>query len=208
MHFSEVQGTTHPSNVLFRGQSPTTTPLGAIDSHWTLDEYVYLPDPTAHQAFEVDAQYTAGGLWTKFYTQCAFNQKAGTGFWAVFDSETGGWIYLNGKVQNGQAPPPVPCDRSQFAQPWAGSSNPSFTGWHHIIWTFLRELDGTVTYQTLTFDGETTTVNFKPISGSGGPVKDSGYFSALIQLDGVVNTDGKHDEVDAYVSEISLTHTL
>jgi hypothetical protein len=206
LRFMEVQGT-NPSNVLFRGQSPATTPAGAIDSHWTLDEYVYLPDPAAHQAFEMDAQYTAGGIWTKFYTECAFNMNSGTGFWGVFDSATGGWIFLNGKAQNGQTPPVVPCSRSQFSQPWTASGNPSFSGWHHIAWTFLREPDGTVTYQTLTFDGTTTAVNFRPDSATGGSVSDSGNFSALIQLDGVVNTNRQHDVVDAYLSEINLTHT-
>ncbi len=206
LHVAEVQGS-NPSNVLFRGQSPVTTPSGAIDSHWTLDEYVYLPDPTAHQAFEMDVQYTAGGIWTKFYTECAFNEKEGTGYWGVFDSETGGWIFLNGKTQNGQTPPAVPCNRSQFSQPWTGSSNPSFSGWHHVVWAFLRNSDGTATFQSVTFDGTTTQVNFTPNSASGGHVNDSGKFSALIQLDGIVNGDRKHDLVDAYVSEVNLLHT-
>lgn len=110
-------------------------------------------------------------------------------------------------VSGGQIPPAVPCNRSQFAQPWPGSSNPSFSGWHHIAWTFLRNLDGTVTYQTLTFDGSTTQVNFHPNSASGGKVSDSGNFSALIQLDGVVNYSLQHNLVEAYVSEINLSHT-
>jgi hypothetical protein len=205
LHLQEVQGSS-PSNVLYRGQSPTTTGT-TIDSHWTLDEYVYLPDPTAHQAFEMDAQYTAGGIWTKFYTECAFNMQSGTGYWGVFDSSTGGWIFLNGKSQGGQTPPVVPCNRSQFSQPWSGSSNPSFTGWHHIAWSYLRNPDGTVTFQSLTFDGTTTSVNFTPNSATGGSVNDSGNFSALIQLDGVVNNNGQHDVVDAYVDEVSLIHT-
>ncbi len=206
LHLLEVQGS-NPSNVLFRGQSPNPAPATAVDSHWTLDEYVYLPDPAAHQAFEMDAQYTAGGIWTKFYTQCAFNKKDGTGYWAVFDTSTGGWIFLNGKSQNGQTPPLLPCNRSQFSQPWSGSSNPGFTGWHHIAWSFLRNSDGTVTFQSLTFDGTTTHLNFRPNSQSGGNVRDSGNFSALIQLDGVVNSDRQHDVVDAYVSEVNLIHT-
>lgn len=206
VHFTQVQGS-NPSNVLFRGQSPSSTPQGAVDSHWTLDEYVYLPDPTAHQAFEMDAQYTANGIWTKFYTECAFNMDNGTGYWAVFNSSTGGWIFLNGQAQGGQVPPVVPCNRNQFSQPWAGSSNPSFSGWHHIAWNFSRNTDGTVTFDTLTFDATTTVVNFHPNSDSGGQVSDSGNFSALIQLDGVTNLARTHDFVDAYVSEINLTHT-
>lgn len=207
MHFSEVQGTGHPSNVLFRGQSTSATPSGAIDSHWTLDEYVHLPNPAAHQAFEVDAQYTAGGIRTKFYTECALNMNNGTGFWGVFDSYTGGWIFLDGGTHNGQVTPRVPCNRSQFSQPWAGSSNPGFSGWHHIVWHFLRASNGTVTYQSITVDGTTNTINFHPNSGSGGGALDNGHFSALVQLDGVVNRDGTHNAVDAYVSEANLLHT-
>ena len=203
--FSEIQGS-NPSNVLFRGQTPTPAPSNAIDSHWTLDEYVHLPDPNAHQAFEIDAQYSAGGIWTKFYTECAFNMSNGTGYWAVFDTATGGWIFLNGTNQNGQDTPAVPCNRSQFYQPWSGSSNPSFTGWHHIAWSFLRNPDGTVTYQSLTFDGTTTQINFRPNSNNGGNVSDNGNFSALIQLDGAVNYNGKYNVVDAYVSELNITH--
>jgi len=206
MHLAETQGY-NPSNVLFRGLSPMTTPGNAADSHWNLDEYVYLPDPAAHQAFEMDAQYTTRGVWSKFYTECAFNMNNGQGYWAVFDSSTGGWIFLNGTVQGGQGTPVVPCNRSQFSQPWANSSNPSFTGWHHISWTFQRERDGTVTFQTLTFDGTTTNVNFHPNSGTGGGASDNGNFSALVQLDGVVNRDLQHSVVDAYVSQVSLSHT-
>ncbi len=206
LHLWETQASP-PSNVLFRGQSANSLGTKTVDTHWTMDEYVYLPNPAAHQAFEMDAQASMNGIWTKFYTECAFNISSGTGYWGVFDSDTGGWIFLNGKSQNGQTPPVVPCDRSQFAQPWSGSSNPSFTGWHHIAWTFLRNPDGTVTFETLTFDNTTTQVNFKPVSASGGAVNDSGNFSALIQLDGVVNTNRLANLVDAYVSQITLTHT-
>jgi hypothetical protein len=196
-----------PSNVLFRAQSPKSASASTVDSNWTMDEYVYLPDPAAHQAFEVDAQYSIDGIWTKFYTECAFNIDAGTGYWGVFDTETGGWIFLNGKSQGGQTPPKVPCDRSQFAQPWSGSTNPSFTGWHHIVWTFVRKSDGTVTFKSLTFDANTTQINFTPDSKTGGTVNDNGDFSALVQLDGVDNPDGKYDTVDAYVDELNITHT-
>jgi hypothetical protein len=205
LHLMEMQQS-QPSNVLFRGQSPVVVTTATPETHWQLDAYVYLPDPTAHQAFEMDAQYTYKGVWTKFYTECALNINAGRGYWAVFDSTTGGWIFLNGQPQGGQTPPVVPCNRSQFSQPWSGSSNPSFTGWHHINWQLLRNDDGTVTYQSVTFDSTTTQVNFHPNSATGGQVSDTGHVGGLIQLDGVVNKDRAHDLVDAYVSEISLIH--
>lgn len=207
LHVSETQGNSW-SNVLFRSQTPAKLPTTTVDTHWTMDEYAYLPDPTAHQAFEMDAQYSINNVWTKFYTECAFNMHSGgTGYWGVFDSETGGWIFLDGGTHNGQVTPVVPCNRAQFAQPWAGSSNPSFTGWHHIAWSFLRNADGTVTFQSLTFDATTTAVNFTPNSATGGNVGDNGNFGALIQLDGMYNGAGQHPVVDAYISELQLSHT-
>ncbi|MGC1872117.1 MAG: hypothetical protein WA700_14270 [Acidobacteriaceae bacterium] len=206
VHLAETRGKGW-SNVLFRVQSPSSASTSSIDTNWTLDGYVYLPNPSAHQAFELDAQYTINGVWTKFYTECAFNENNGTGYWAVFDTETGGWIFLNGQKQNGQTPPKVPCDRSYFTQPWTGSSNPSFTGWHHIAWTFVRNSGGSVTFKTLTFDGTTTQVNFSPKSAPGGYESSNGNYSALIQLDGADNPDGLYNTVDVYVDELSLTHT-
>jgi len=206
VHLSETRGSSW-SNVLFRVQAPSSASTTSIDSHWILDEYVHLPDPSAHQAFEMDAQYIIDGIWTKFYTECSFNENNGTGYWAVFDTETGGWIFLNGQKQNGQTPPKVPCDRSQFTQPWSGSSNPSFTGWHHIVWSFVRNSGGTVTFKAVTVDATTTQVNFSPKSASGGLESDNGNVSALIQLDGVNNPDGLYNTVDAYIDEMSLTHT-
>ncbi len=206
VHLSETRGSNW-SNVLFRVQTPSPASETSIDSNWTLDAYVHLSNPSAHQAFEVDTQYTVDGIWTKFYTECAFNQNNGTGYWGVFDTETGGWIFLNGQTQNGQTTPAVRCDRSQFTQPWSGASNPSFTGWHHIVWSFGRNSNGTVTFKTVTVDATTTQVNFTPKSSPGGFESDNGNFSALIQLDGVINPDGLYNTVDAYVDEMSLTHT-
>lgn len=217
LYLSETQGAGGYSNVIFEALSPQKAPTSPVESHWTLDEYVHLPDPYAHQAFEVDAQYVVNGIWTKFYTQCAFNMSAapdgtGQGYWAVFDTNTGGWLYLNGKSQNGSpVPPTVPCTQDQFAQPWAysgtgHSTNPTFTGWHHIVWNFVRNSDGSVTFASLTFDGTTTTLNFSPPSGTGGSVTNNGDFNPLIQLDGNKNTSGNYDTVDAYADEINITH--
>jgi hypothetical protein len=211
---SEAQGSGGLSNVLFSGQSSNKASTSTVDSHWTMDEYVHLPLPAAHQAFEVDAQYVIGGIWSKFYTECAFNINNGTGFWEIYDNNTGGWIVLNGVAQNGQTPPVVPCSRSQFSQPWqyTGSSNPSFTGWHHIVWKFLRNSGGSnpgnVTFESLTFDGTTTQINFTPNSPPGGIGEgNNGDFGALVQLDGAKNTSGTYGTVTAYLNELNISHT-
>ena len=194
---SETQAGSGYSNVLFSASSPS--PTTTLDSHWVMDLYVYLPNPKAHQAFEVDAQYVWGGYWTKFYTECAFNISADTGYWAVYGGGNG-WTFLNGK--NGA--PYVPCNRSQFSRPWSGG--PSSTGWHHIVWTFVRNPGGYAQYVSLIFDGTTYQLNnYTPttetLSGS-----NQGDFSALVQLDG--SSDAiSYPTVQAYVNELNITHT-
>ncbi|HEY3989565.1 MAG TPA: Ig-like domain-containing protein [Acidobacteriaceae bacterium] len=213
LHLSEVQGSGGYSNVIFKVDTPQKTPTSPVQPNWTLDEYAYLPNPLAHQAFEIDAQYVISGIWTKFYTQCAFNITNGTGYWSVFDTHTGGWLYLEGQtLSDGTKVPSVPCNRSQWSQPWAysgsgHSTNPTFSGWHHIVWKFQRNSDGSVTYVSLTLDSTTYPLNFNPPSGTGGSASNNGDFSPAVQLDGAKNTSGDYDTVDAYVNELNITHT-
>jgi hypothetical protein len=194
---SETQASTGYSNVLFSASSPSQTT--SLDSHWIMDLYVYLPNPEAHQAFELDAQYVWGGYWTKFYTECAFNINAGTGYWGVYGGDNG-WTFLNGK--NGA--PYVPCDRSQFSAPWSGGH--TSTGWHHIVWTFMRNPAGYAEYESLTFDGTTYQLNHytpttETLSGS-----NQGDFSVLVQLDGAEDAT-TYPSVQAYVNQMNITHT-
>jgi hypothetical protein len=194
---SETQASSGYSNVLFSATTPSQAK--SLDSHWTMDLYVYLPNPEAHQAFEVDLQYVWGGYWTKFYTECAFNISSGTGYWGVYGGGNG-WTFLNGK--NGA--PYVPCDRSQFSTPWSGG--PTSAGWHHIVWTFLRNPGGYAQYESLTFDGTTYQLNnYTPttetLSGS-----NQGDFSILVQLDGAEDAT-TYPTVQAYVNQVNITHT-
>jgi hypothetical protein len=214
-----VQGSGGYSNVLFKANAPTSDWTTSVtDSNWVLDAYVYLPNPKAHEAFEIDAQYVSpNGVWTKFYTECAFNISSGTGFWEVYGGPSAPWVILNGQQQevNGQyiTPPTVACDRSQFALPWL--NGPSTTGWHHIVWTFKRgsnsniDIDGYPIFVSVTFDLQTWTLgNFAPaMQNSGTGEGDLGDFAALVQLDGAQNSSGDYDTVDAYVNEFNLTHT-
>ncbi|MGA7220393.1 MAG: hypothetical protein WBX38_18905, partial [Candidatus Sulfotelmatobacter sp.] len=194
--FSEVN--VDYSNVIFKADTPTKT--NELYSNWTLDAYVYVPTPADNQALEIDAQYVWGGIWTKFYTECAFNQNGnGTGYWAVFGG-SGGWQMLDGS--NGS--PTVPCDRSQFALPWSGG--PSGTGWHHIVWNFIRNSGesntGSVEYVSLMFDGTTYSLNYIPTTSPGGTGSLQGNFSALVQLDG---TSSSSQSPEVYVNEFNLT---
>lgn len=215
LELSETQATGGYSNVIFSADSPNNASSSTIDTHWTLDEYVMLPVTAANQAFEVDAQYVISGVWTKFYTECAFNEQgvnpdgsAGVGYWGVFDSNTGGWIFLNGETQDGQTPPSVPCTYAMFQQPWQGSSYPNFNGWHHIVWNFVRNSsNGSVTFASVTVDNNTSQINYNPPSDAGGTGTNAGSFGALVQLDGIANPNGQYDTVNAYVNELDITHT-
>lgn len=214
MYFEEQQGSGVGaggySNVLFKADAPSNywDTTGADDTNWTLDAYVYLPNPNAHQAFEIDTQFVINDVWTKFYTECAFNISSGTGYWEVFDPGTGTWAETS-----------ATCDRSQFYTPWSGgpawTSGPlngyPFSGWHHIVWKFHTNNDGTIEYLSVMLDGKTNTLNYTPASKvlSGG---DNGAFSALVQLDGDSFSDPNCDKpscttVDAYVNEFNVTHS-
>jgi hypothetical protein len=190
------------SNVIFIAYSPTTTG-STVDSHWTLDEYVYLPNPSANQSLELDAYYVIDNVWTSFTTQCAFIYNGGPGYWAVYGGN-GGWAYLDGS--NGA--PNVPCTTSLFATPWPNSGDPSFTGWHHVVWKFVRNNDshgnGYVTYTSLQFDGTTYTLNYTPTYDTPGSGGNNGDFAALVQLDG---TSNQNLDPQVYVNELNITHT-
>jgi hypothetical protein len=199
---SETQASGGYSNVIFIAYSPTTTG-STVDSHWTLDEYVYLPDPAANQALELDAYYVIDNVWTSFTTQCAFIYNNGPGYWAVYGGG-GTWVYLDGS--NGA--PTVPCTTSLFSTPWPNSGDSSFTGWHHIVWNFVRNDDshgnGYVTYTSLKFDGTTYTLNYTPTYETPGSGGNNGDFAALVQLDGTSNASLNPQ---VYVNELNITHT-
>jgi len=216
IYLEEQQGGNGYSNTLFKTDAPSNVwdTTGVDDTNWTLDAYVYLPNPGAHQAFEIDTQYVdaSGNMWTKFYTECAFNINGGTGYWEVFDPGTGTWAVTG-----------ATCDRSQFATPWSGgptwTSGPlnglPFAGWHHIVWKFTTNNDGSITYVSVTLDGATSNLNYTPGSGGGGSYGNKGDFGALVQLDGASYSDSSCDHngnnlcttVDAYVNELNVTHS-
>lgn len=199
---SETQTSGGYSNVIFIAYSPTTTG-STTDSHWVLDEYVYLPDPSANQSLELDAYYVIDNVWTSLTTQCAFIYNGEPGYWAVYGGN-GGWAYLDGT--NGA--PNVPCTTSLFSTPWPNSSDPSFTGWHHIVWNFVRKDDsngnGYVTYTSLQFDGTTHNLNYTPTYETPGSGSNNGDFAALVQLDGTANASLNPQ---VYVNELNITHT-
>lgn len=209
LYLSEMQASGGYSNVLFQAFSPNhpTTPLATT---WKMDEYVYLnQNLNAYQAVELDTNYVNmdadgdPGVWTKFFTQCAFVYNGGPGYWAVVHDGT--WLYLNGVEQNGITPPVVPCNRSSWAQPWIDSAS-NWNGWHHIVWNFTRNNDGSTTYNSLTFDGTTYTLNLSTTGDAGTGESNNGYFAPNVQLDGVGNSE-TYPTVSAYVNELNITHT-
>lgn len=183
LHLSETQNSAGLSNILFKADTPT--PTSTLQSNWTLDMYVNLPNPNASIAFEVDTQYVWGGFWTKFYTECAFDKQ----LWGVFDGGTG-WRFLDGTA----GAPLVPCSRSQFSP-----------GWHHIVWNFQRASGGYPVFVSLTFDGQTTSLNNFVPSTATLQGQNQGVFGALVQLDGVQNAS-QFPVVDVYVDKLNIIH--
>jgi hypothetical protein len=183
LHLSETQASVGLSNILFKAD--TLTPTSTLQSNWSLDMYVNLPNPNANIAFEVDTQYVWGGFWTKFYTECALDN----GFWGVFDGGNG-WRFLDG---TGGAPL-LPCSRTQFSP-----------GWHHIVWNFQRASGGYPIFVSFTFDGQTTSLNNYVPSTNTLTGQNQGVFSALVQLDGVKNAS-QFPVVDVYVDKLNVIH--
>jgi hypothetical protein len=183
LHLSETQNSVGLSNILFKADTPT--PTSTLQSNWTLDMYVNLPNPNASIAFEVDAQYVWGGFWTKFYAECAFDNQ----LWGVYDGGTG-WRFLDGTA----GAPFLPCSRSQFSP-----------GWHHIVWNFQRASGGYPVFVSYTFDGQTTSLNnyvpsTRTLSG-----QNQGVFGALVQLDGVKSAS-QFPVVEVYVDKFNIIH--
>lgn len=218
LNVSEQQSGSGYSNAQFLTGRINSTVEANQPTQWTLDTYVYLPNVLANQALEVDMDLVEGGYWTKFYTNCAFNQSAagdgtGKGVWQVAGSG-GSWTNL---LTNSSDPSStIPCTQDQFMNPWSVASGsvetgtghsaaPGFTGWHHIVWKFARGTNGAAIYKSLTVDSQTWTFSFQPNS-TGVSAGNNGYVGPVIQIDGNKVTNGNYTDVEAYANEINISY--
>ena len=218
LHVSEQQSGTGYSNAQFLTGQINSIVEANQPTQWTLDTYVYLPNPLANQALELDMDLVEGGYWTKFYTNCAFNQSAagdgtGKGVWQVAG---GGASWTNLLTNPSDPNSTIPCTQDEFINPWSLASGsvqtgtghsdaPGFTGWHHIVWQFTRGSSGAAIYKSLTVDSQTWTFNFQPTS-AGISAGNNGYVGPVIQIDGNKVTNGNYTDVEDYANEINISY--
>jgi hypothetical protein len=115
------------------GSSTTAT-------HFTLDTYYRLSNPSVAQGVEFSSNKHIGTKWYKFSVQCSYNK----GIFSVWDTAGGKW-----------SPTTIPCNR------------PALNSWDHL--TVNTEIsNGKAVFLSLTLNGKTHTINksFYPISKS------------------------------------------
>ncbi|HVO60729.1 MAG TPA: hypothetical protein VMT53_07320 [Terriglobales bacterium] len=106
------------------GSSTTAT-------HFTLDAYYRLSDPSKSQGVEFSSNKHIGTKWYKFSVQCSYNK----GIFSVWDTAGGKWVATS-----------IPCYR------------PSLNKWDHL--TVNTEIsNGKAVFLSLTFNGKTHTIN-------------------------------------------------
>jgi hypothetical protein len=115
------------------GSSTTAT-------HFQLDTYYRLSNPSVPQGVEFSSNKHIGSKWYKFSVQCSYNK----GVFSVWDTAGGKWSATT-----------IPCKR------------PALNSWDHL--TVNTEISGgKAVFLSLTFNGKTYTINksFYPISKS------------------------------------------
>ncbi len=110
-------------------------------SHFVLDMYQYLKNPSASQGIEYAANQQLNGGWYKFSTQCSFAK----GVWRVWDSRNRGWVATN-----------APCKR------------PAANSWTHLVFEYARS-GGKAVFLSVTVNGQKYYLNksFYPQAKSG-----------------------------------------
>jgi hypothetical protein len=115
------------------GSSSTAT-------HFTLETYYRLSDPSKSQGVEFSSNKHIGSKWYKFSVQCSYNK----GVFSVWDTAGGKWSATS-----------IPCRR------------PAQNSWDHLI-VNTQISNGKAVFLSLTLNGTTHTINksFYPLSKS------------------------------------------
>jgi hypothetical protein len=130
-------GTTPFSHALMwrrMGNAPSAT-------HFVLDMYYLVGNPSASQGLEFNANQALGSGWYKFSTQC--NLAGGT--WRVWDSKNGGWVNTG-----------------------AACTRPPANTWQHVTFEYQRA-NGKAVFVAITLNGKKSYINksFYPKAQSG-----------------------------------------
>lgn len=136
-----------------------TNNLDLTSTVWQYDTWVYFTDLTTIHAIELDINQTLSNGNTVIYgTQCNLDQSGGIWqYTTALNPTTSQWLNST-----------IPCTRAQFTA----------NTWHHIILNSHRDAVGTVTYDSVVFDGTSTS-----FGGLGG---NSAFTLGFIPLGNIV----------------------
>lgn len=140
--------------------------------NFTYDVDFYGDNLGAAQALEFDINQFFGDMGFIFGHEC---RVAAGNQWDIWDNSKGAWI-----------PTGVPC-------------NPNSGQWNHLTLKVQRTSDNHETYQSITLNGQTTTLNWTFEKG-GSP----GWYGVTVnfQLDG----DYKQDAYKVYLDNLTFTY--
>ncbi len=140
--------------------------------NFTYDVYFYGDNLDLSEALEFDINQFFGGMGFIYGHQCRI---ANGNEWDVFDNQKGQWI-----------PTGIPCF-------------PNSNSWNHLTIKVQRTSDNHLTYQSITLNGTTSTLNWSLGHGSA-----SDWYGIVInfQMDG----NYRQDSYNVYLDNVTLTY--
>jgi len=140
--------------------------------NFTLDVDFYGDNLGLAQALEFDINQFFGGMGFIFGHECRI---ASGNQWDVFDNNAGKWV-----------PTGVPC-------------NPNSNSWNHATLKMQRTSDNHMTYQSITLNGQTTTLNWTFQHGSA-----PNWYGVTVnyQMDGNI----RQDFYSTYLDNLTITY--
>ena len=140
--------------------------------NFTYDVYFYGDNLGLSEALEFDINQFFDGMGFIFGHQCRI---ADGNQWDVFDNQKGQWI-----------PTGVPC-------------HPNNNSWNHVTLKVQRTSDNHMTYQSITLNGTTTTLNWSLEHGSA-----PNWYGLTInfQMDG----NYKQDSYNVYLDNLTISY--
>lgn len=141
-------------------------------SNFTYDVYFYGDNLDSSEALEFDINQFFGGMGFIFGHECRI---AAGNEWDVWDNANGKWIHTG-----------VPC-------------HPNSNSWNHVILQVHRTSDNHLTYQSITLNGQTTTLNWSFEHGSA-----ENWYGVTVnfQMDG----NSKQDSYNVYLDNLTVSY--
>ena len=155
-----------------QGMFDTDQSLTSSLYNFTYDVYFYGDNLGLSEALEFDINQFFGNMGFIFGHQCRI---AAGNQWDVWDNQKGAWT-----------PTGVPCF-------------PNSNSWNHLTLKVQRTSDNHLTYQSITLNGKTTTLNWTFEHGSA-----SNWYGVTVnfQMDG----NSKQDSYNVYLDNLTLSY--